>query len=148
MTFTRTCSIALLTLALFTVTCRTALFAQIRSGSEVTQNHHHYRLIDLGTLGGPASYFPNGNDGMLNNRGVASGWADTATPDPYPAFCFNPSCYVSHAFEACICLPSRLAPMSSENLGKLLVWCFIGGFAERFVPDTLDRLVSRSAKQL
>jgi uncharacterized membrane protein len=26
------------------------------------------------------------------------GWADTSTPDPYPAFCFNPDCFVSHAF--------------------------------------------------
>lgn len=92
-------SFAHLTLALFISTGATAIFAQSHSGSEMTQNHHRYRLVDLGTLGGPASYFPNGNDGMLNNRGIASGWADTPTPDPYPVFCFNPSCYVSHAFE-------------------------------------------------
>lgn len=58
-----------------------------------------YRLIDLGTFGGPASYFNNGLDGILNNQGVAVGWASTSQPDPYDPFCFNPNCFVSHAFE-------------------------------------------------
>jgi len=60
--------------------------------------HRHYKFIDLGTFGGPASYFSNGFDGILNARGTAVGWADTATPDPFPTFCFNADCYVSHAF--------------------------------------------------
>ena len=60
--------------------------------------HRHYKFIDLGTFGGPASYFSNGFDGILNANGAAVGWADTATPDPFPTFCFNPDCYVSHAF--------------------------------------------------
>ncbi len=61
--------------------------------------HHHYKLIDLGTFGGPTSYFTNGFDGILNNHGTAAGWADTSTPDPVPSFCYNPDCFVSHAFQ-------------------------------------------------
>jgi probable HAF family extracellular repeat protein len=61
--------------------------------------HHHYKLIDVGTFGGPASYFQNGFDGLLNNQGKAVGWADTSTPDPDPTFCFNSDCFVSHAFQ-------------------------------------------------
>src|SRR5215467_2030169 len=57
-----------------------------------------YRLVDLGTFGGPASYFPNGFDGILNNHGTAVGFANTSTPDP---FCFPaPSCFATHAFIA------------------------------------------------
>jgi probable HAF family extracellular repeat protein len=61
--------------------------------------YHHYRLVDLGTFGGPASYFSNGFDSILNNQGVAVGWADTYTPDPFPPFCFSQDCFVSHAFQ-------------------------------------------------
>jgi hypothetical protein len=34
--------------------------------------HYHYRLIDLGTFGGPASYV-NFNTDVLNNRGTVVG---------------------------------------------------------------------------
>jgi probable HAF family extracellular repeat protein len=57
-----------------------------------------YRLVDLGTFGGPASYFPNGNDGILNNHGTAVGAANTSTTDP---ICFfAPNCFTTHAFQA------------------------------------------------
>jgi len=62
-------------------------------------NHHHYKLIDLGTLGGPVSYFSEGGFGtrILNNSGTIAGYADIATPDP-SAPCFNTDCFLSHTF--------------------------------------------------
>jgi probable HAF family extracellular repeat protein len=72
---------------------------------EHKHKHHHYKLIDLGTFGGPQSR----NDGIeppLNNRGTVIGMADTSTPDPfYPNF--NPLIepggasdpFIFHAFQ-------------------------------------------------
>jgi hypothetical protein len=34
-------------------------------------------------------------------------------------------------------------PKSGEDYGKLFVWAFLAGFAERLVPDSLDRLGSK-----
>jgi probable HAF family extracellular repeat protein len=76
------------------------LVAQNDTAQAEKPTHHHYKFIDLGTFGGPASYFSNGFDGILNDHGTSVGWADTATPDPYPAFCFSPDCFVSHAFRS------------------------------------------------
>jgi probable HAF family extracellular repeat protein len=95
------------TLALLIVTGLPAPLAAQEKG------HHHYKLIDIGTLGGPSSYFDDlalsDRFGFLpfifeiapalNKQGVLAGWADTTTSDPNPAFCFNPDCFVAHAFE-------------------------------------------------
>src|SRR5579864_2600597 len=63
--------------------------------------HHHYQLFDMGTLGGPQSYVfvPPSFANVLNNNGTLAGFADTSTPDPFPNFCFNEDCFVSHAFQ-------------------------------------------------
>jgi probable HAF family extracellular repeat protein len=86
------------------LTALTFLAALALPGRVAAQHHqdasYPYVLVDLGTFGGPASYFSNGFDGILNSQGTAVGWADTAVPDPYPAFCFNPDCFVSHAFQS------------------------------------------------
>lgn len=64
--------------------------------------HHKYRLLDLGTSGGPQSYVnvPTSYAQVLNNHGSVAGWADTATPDPNPDFCFDADCFVAHAFRS------------------------------------------------
>ncbi len=65
------------------------------------QQHMRYKLIDLGTLGGPHSYGSVNGDGfqLLNNSGVVTSSAELATPDPNAAYgCANPECLQVHAF--------------------------------------------------
>jgi probable HAF family extracellular repeat protein len=65
--------------------------------------HHHYKLVDMGTFGGPQSYTPVTallSTGLeLNDSGVLVGFADTLTPDPTPPLCFNLDCDVAYAFK-------------------------------------------------
>ena len=42
---------------------------------------------------------------------------------------------------------ANMEPDSASDLAKLLVWSFLLGFAERLIPDTLDRLIVRKAGQ-
>src|SRR5215469_8455709 len=60
-----------------------------------------YKLIDIGTLGGPSANGPGNGPGssLLNNAGQVAGTADTSEPDPNAPNCTNsPDCFVSHAF--------------------------------------------------
>jgi probable HAF family extracellular repeat protein len=89
-------------LALLAITTRLAA----QNNQESKPAHHHYKLIDMGTLGGPQSYVNAGSGNefgnfalIANNRGTMTGSADTSTPDPFPGFCFNDDCFVSHTFE-------------------------------------------------
>ncbi len=54
--------------------------------------HHNYKVIDVGTLGGPTSAI-NFNSKILNRRGAAVGGADTSVFD---SIC---GCYNFHAFK-------------------------------------------------
>src|SRR5712692_8075844 len=74
------------------------LFAALALPLQLAAQHTRYKLIDIGTFGGPASYFSAGDVGelVLNDRGMLAGAADTATPDPD---CLNGGdCFVTHAF--------------------------------------------------
>jgi len=70
-------------------------------GENQEGRHHHYRLIDLGTSGGPMGYFSSGPAQLrvLNQRGTPVGSSDTTTLDPYSPDCVGLDCYVTHAFK-------------------------------------------------
>jgi probable HAF family extracellular repeat protein len=56
--------------------------------------HHHYKLIDIGTFGGPKSQFSVPSSMGLNSRGTAAGVADTPASDPTGFF----DGFIDHAF--------------------------------------------------
>ena len=76
--------------------CATLALPFVSSAQEKQEQneHRHYKLIDMGTFGGPGSVFSNPDSRVINNRGMATGVADTPTPDPN---CFF-DCSVDHAF--------------------------------------------------
>jgi probable HAF family extracellular repeat protein len=61
---------------------------------------HRYRLVEIGTFGGPNSIY-NGGTRFATNDGRVVGAADTDAPDLNgPADCFeDPACLVQHAWE-------------------------------------------------
>jgi probable HAF family extracellular repeat protein len=71
-------------------TCITAiaifilLSLPVQLGAQEHKKHLRYKLIDLGTLGGPLSVVDccDGTQPVLNDRGTAVGGADTASPNP------------------------------------------------------------------
>jgi probable HAF family extracellular repeat protein len=85
------------------MTCITAitLFAALAIPVQLAaQEHNHYKLIDMGTLGGPSAYKSVNAPGyqIINNAGTVAFGADTPMIDPNaPNLCFNSDCFVSHA---------------------------------------------------
>jgi probable HAF family extracellular repeat protein len=63
---------------------------------DMNEAHHRYRVIEIGTLGGPNSYFTFITGRSLNNRGLAIGSADMSQA-VNPPFCLI-DCYLLHAF--------------------------------------------------
>ncbi|HWX94518.1 MAG TPA: hypothetical protein VNY29_17960 [Terriglobales bacterium] len=64
--------------------------------------HHHYKVVDLGTFGGPSSSV-NCCQHQITARGTVVGSADTSAANPNPG-CFNgplgvPDCNVNQAFQ-------------------------------------------------
>ena len=98
----RMSNVLLIVIAISTVSSAARLTAQGASTPVNNAQHHHYKFIDLGTLGGPHSYGAVNGDGfsLLNNSGVVASYADLFTPDPKQAyFCYDSDCYQAHAFQ-------------------------------------------------
>src|ERR1700730_11870 len=100
------------------LTCITAMTLSVTvaipmrtSSQKQTENdggkskHHRYRLVDLGTFGGPESYvnavFALGSPNQINNRGTVVGAAATSHPvPPNKQICRGPDGLVPFVFHA------------------------------------------------
>ena len=76
-----------------------ALAVDKAQGAATVQTHVRYKLIDLGTLGGPGNHSAGSGKGsrQLNNHGEVAFHTDTSAFDPYaPNFCFHVDCSLAH----------------------------------------------------
>src|SRR5271165_3513371 len=74
--------------------------AQNNLSQNSTPKHQKYRLVDLGTFGGPQSfYFSSPVVKSVNNLGTAVGGADTSIQDPFYPNCDTPDCLLLRAFQ-------------------------------------------------
>ena len=117
------------------------------AASVAANEHHRYKLIDLGTFGGPTStvpgpdFGPEGSAKSVNNRGTVAGSADTATPDP-DGF-FNEDFFVAHAFVWQNGVMTDLGALgaSPDNNVSNTSWIsesgLIAGFSENGATDPL-----------
>ena len=73
------------------------VIASLFLSAHVIAQHPRYKLVDIGTLGGPHSYgeINAASLRLLNDADVVGSFADTAEPDPD---CNVPDCYLAHAF--------------------------------------------------
>src|SRR5437763_2962929 len=74
------------------------LLAALAMPARSAAQHVRYQLIEIPTLGGPATIGQVDGPGIsqfIDNSGVVVGGADTTVPDP---LCLNPDCFTPHAF--------------------------------------------------
>jgi probable HAF family extracellular repeat protein len=100
-------AVAMITLlaALALPTTLAAQDNQIQEPKHDHDRHHRYKLIDLGTFGGPDSYvnaaFALGSTHQISERAVVVGAAATSTPaPPNKAICGGPDGLVPNIFHA------------------------------------------------
>lgn len=127
--------IALVLFAALALAIPSQLFAQ------ATTKHHHYKLIDPGTFGGPQSFVQEVAL-VENNAGAAVGNADTSIPDPnYPnscLFCSDP--FIQHAFQWSGGVPIDLGALPGVN-SSFSNWIsgngLVAGYSENGLIDPL-----------
>jgi probable HAF family extracellular repeat protein len=110
--------------------------------------HHHYKLIDIPTLGGPNSSFGVGGyvTRTINRHGTAIAQADTSIPDPSCMVGFD--CLVNHPVQWRNGVLIDLGSLPGVN-SSLASWInsrgWVAGFSENGLNDPLTSLPETDA---
>jgi probable HAF family extracellular repeat protein len=131
-----TCIFAMTLFGALAIPVRLVAQAQKEAKSE----HQRYKFIDIGTLGGPASYSSAEGDGslVLNNRGMVAAYGDTSAADPYAPKCFDADCYLAQAFRWQNGVTTDLGALPGANnsaISGINERGWIAGFSENGVID-------------
>ena len=136
---------------IITLAVLAALAMPVRLAAQKQQKQeasvHHYKLIDMGTLGGPGSS-PVGDSRDINFSGLATAEVDTSIPDPYAPNCFQ-GCLVDHAITWQNGIQTDLGALPGGNNSSIPLWIndqgTIVGFSENGVIDPLTGFPELSA---
>jgi probable HAF family extracellular repeat protein len=82
--------------------CVALAIPAILAAQRQNTQYPHFKLIDLGTLGGANSFVGTPATGLINRQGTVVAEADTTIPDPYAPNCFQTyfgECVVNHALQ-------------------------------------------------
>jgi probable HAF family extracellular repeat protein len=132
-----------------TVAAATTLFTALvmpigmaaQDSTSQNHKHHQYKLIDLGTFGGPNSFVNGPTVPIIANNGTYGGVAETAIPDPYAPNCQNGDCLVQHAQKWQNGVVTDLGTLPGANLSSSATWvsgdATITGFSRNGLIDPL-----------
>jgi hypothetical protein len=118
----------IITMMLFALAVPIGVAAQ-GNGTRNNAKHHHYKLIDFGTFGGPSSGLdtPGGPPEfpfvrVLSRAGAVTGSGDTSISDP---FCYlGGGCLVGYVFRAQDGVQSNLGVLPQNPIGGPQTPCF------------------------
>lgn len=115
------------------------------SGQVPAAPQPRYKLIDLGTFGGPNSSFavPVPTLRLLNGMGGAVGGADTPILEP-SGTCFNYDCYLSHAFRWHNGVATELDGLPGLN-SSFPLWVSDSGLVAGVTENGIDPLTGQTA---
>jgi probable HAF family extracellular repeat protein len=107
---------------------------------EAKNEHNHYKLVDIGTFGGPNSSYvgPPPSARLLSSSGAAVGGADTPTPDP-SCINFNFDCFLSYGFKWQDGVASKLSALPGFN-SSFPVWVSDSGLVVGISENGIDPL--------
>src|SRR5215469_4954373 len=103
--------------------------------------HHHYKLIDLGTFGGPTSGTTDELQ-VLNHRGMVAGTADTPVSNHPNSCIFCGSAFITHAFlwsKGALHELRSLPGSNSSGAGWISDSGLVAGFSE---TEAIDPILS------